>query len=48
MEEGKLKAKVNLYNGLDEAPKSLRDLLMGKNHGKVIVRVEKENPNAKL
>ena len=39
--EGKLKAKINMYNGLDEAPKALKDLLNGKNTGKVMVKIEK-------
>ena len=37
-----------MYNGLDEAPKALKDLLMGKNSGKVMVKIEKENIQAKL
>lgn len=48
MAEGKLKARTNIYDGLDEAPKALKDLLMGKNQGKVLVRVEKEGPTARL
>ena len=46
--QGKLKGKVNMYNGLDEAPRALKDLLMGNNTGKVMVRIEKEGPRAKL
>ena len=46
--QGKLKGNVNMYNGLDEAPKALKDLLTGKNTGKVMVRIEKEGPSAKL
>lgn len=37
-----------MYNGLDEAPRALKDLLIGKNTGKVMVSVEKEAPKAKL
>jgi len=48
MADGRLKSRIQFYNGLEEAPRSLRDLLMGKNNGKVIVRVDKENPSAKL
>jgi NADPH-dependent curcumin reductase CurA len=40
--EGKLKFKVDIHNGLDEAPNGLKNLLLGKNNGKVIVRVEKD------
>lgn len=30
-----------MYHGLDDAPKGLKNLLLGKNNGKVIVRVQK-------
>ena len=48
MADGRLKARIHHYNGLAEAPRALRDLLMGNNHGKVIVKVEQESPSAKL
>lgn len=48
MADGRLKARVHYYNGLSDAPGALRDLLMGKNNGKVIVKVEQGNPSAKL
>ena len=41
--EGKLKYKVHLHNGLEEAPRGLKNLLTGKNNGKVIVKVSPEN-----
>jgi len=28
-----------MYNGIDEAPKALKDLLLGNNTGKVMVRI---------
>lgn len=43
IQQGKLKFRVDIHNGLDEAPKGLKDLLMGQNEGKVIVRVEKQS-----
>lgn len=46
--QGKLRTKVDLRNGLEEAPKGLKDLLMGKNTGKVVIQVEKEALNPKL
>lgn len=48
MADGKLKAKISYYEGLEEAPRALRDLLLGKNQGKVMVRVDKDAPSAKL
>lgn len=41
IQKGKLKYRVDIHNGLDEAPNGLKHLLMGQNEGKVIVRVEK-------
>lgn len=40
--EGKLKYKVDMHNGLEEAPRGLKNLLTGKNNGKVIVKVTPE------
>lgn len=37
---GKLKVRVDWTNGFEQAPEALRKLLLGKNHGKCIVRVE--------
>ena len=48
MAEGKLKSKVHLYKGLESAPKGLKDLLQGKNNGKVIVDLQNELVKAKL
>jgi NADPH-dependent curcumin reductase CurA len=41
--EGKLKYKVHLHHGLEEAPKGLKNLLTGKNNGKVIVKLSPEH-----
>lgn len=39
---GKLKFRVDMLNGLEEAPRGLKQLLEGKNKGKVIIRVDRE------
>ena len=39
MGQGKLKTKVDMRFGLEEAPKGLKDLLMGKNQGKVVIQL---------
>jgi NADPH-dependent curcumin reductase len=43
MQQGKLKFRVDMHNGLEEAPNGLKHLLLGQNDGKVIVRVEKQS-----
>jgi len=43
IKEGKLKYRVDFVNGLEEAPKGLKNLLTGKNNGKVIVKVNSSN-----
>ena len=49
MGQGKLKLRVHLHHGLEEAPKGLKTLLMGKNDGKVIIQLDNQNtPKAKL
>jgi NADPH-dependent curcumin reductase len=48
LKEGKLKSKINLYNGVEEAPHALKALLTGQNQGKVIVQVDKQVPRATL
>lgn len=46
--KGKLRTKVDLRYGLEEAPKGLKDLLVGNNQGKVVIQLEKDAVNAKL
>jgi hypothetical protein len=46
VEQGKLKVKIDMQNGIDECPNALVRLLTGKNTGKVIVKVAQ--PQAKL
>lgn len=48
MAQGKLKSQVELYHGLDSAPRGLKNLLMGKNKGKVIISLDKETLKPKL
>lgn len=43
MQQGKLKFRVDMHNGLEEAPNGLKHLLLGQNDGKVVVRVEKQS-----
>ena len=44
--QGKMKIKIDMSNGIDECPNALIKLLTGKNTGKVIVKVSQ--PQAKL
>lgn len=39
LEEGKIKAIVDIVDGLDQAPRALIDLFEGRNKGKMAVRV---------
>lgn len=39
VDQGKLKVKIDLRNGLDECPNALIRLLKGENTGKIIVKV---------
>lgn len=49
MREGKLKVRIDMLNGLDECPGALKRLLLGKNNGKVIVKIcDPTTINAKL
>jgi hypothetical protein len=44
IEQGKMKVKVDLSNGVDECPNALIKLLKGENIGKVIVKVSQPQP----
>ncbi|GKJ61188.1 hypothetical protein LOCUS_36350 [Klebsiella pneumoniae] len=39
MQEGKIKYREQLIDGLDQAPQALIGLLKGENFGKVVIRV---------
>lgn len=43
VKEKKLKFRIDMMVGLEEAPKGLQKLLQGKNQGKVVIKV-KRNP----
>lgn len=47
VDEGKMKFRIDWSHGLEECPNALKKLLMGKNNGKVMVKLN-ENVNAKL
>jgi NADPH-dependent curcumin reductase CurA len=45
LQEGKIKAKVDLVDGLENAPRAFQGLLRGENFGKLIVKVAPESAN---
>jgi len=42
VKQGKLKFSVDYHNGIEEAPRGLKGLLMGENKGKVIIRISND------
>ena len=48
VEQGKLKYSNDIRNGLEECPRGLKDLLQGRNKGKVIIKVSEPTPAASL
>jgi len=45
--EGKMKTRIDWSHGIEECPNALKKLLLGKNNGKVMVKLN-ENVQAKL
>jgi len=45
LKQGKIKAKVDLVDGLENAPRAFQGLLRGENFGKLIVKVGPESAN---
>jgi NADPH-dependent curcumin reductase CurA len=43
VQEGKIKYREQLVDGLEQAPKALIGLLKGENFGKVVVRVSPDD-----
>ena len=48
MNEGKLKARIDMQYGIEECPNALKKLLLGENNGKVMVKVDDDRQRAKL
>ena len=46
VQDGKVKSREDIVEGLENAPKAFIGLLEGKNFGKLIVRVAAESSNA--
>jgi NADPH-dependent curcumin reductase CurA len=42
VQQGKLKFSIDYHDGVEEAPRGLKSLLMGTNKGKVIIRVNNQ------
>ena len=38
--EGKLKYAIDLRHGVEECPRGLKDLLAGRNIGKVLIKIQ--------